>query len=731
MRNKITRRMKLRASVVGVIILFAFLATKMIPDVDPAEKEKIVLDAVMKYIDQLHFSPTELNDETSEVIFSDYLTNLDASKRFLIQEDIDKLLAYNKQIDDDISERKFDFFNASVEVVNNARQRAEQIFKEVNKEKLNHNDSEILEIDGEKRTWSKDEKELKEYWRQLMEYDVLNRYTRNKRNQFDDGKEIPEYSEKEGEDVKLKTEEVKSDSELLTEAKEKSAEQYERWFNNLNKQRRVDLFSTYVNSILGVFDPHTGYFMPKDKEDFNLRMSGTLEGIGARLSTDKDYTKVVSIVPGGPAWKQGELQANDLILKVAQEGEEPIDVTGWNINDVVSKIRGKKGTKVILTVKSINGDFHDVEIVRDVVIFEETYAKSAVIHDSLSQNDIGYIDLPSFYAKFGTKDGKSSAKDINAELIKLRDEDVDGVIFDLRNNGGGSLQDVVDIAGMFIERGPVVQVKARDRSPQVLNDKDPETVYDGPLVVLVNEFSASASEILAAALQDYERAIIIGTPTFGKGTVQRFYNLDRSLRENKDIKPLGEVKITIQNFYRINGGSTQLRGVTPDIILPDNYQHFEMGERDYDHVLDWTEIDPLEYSQNIYKVTNLKYVLDKSSDRVDNHPVFNLIRKNARRLKDNADQSAINLEILSFEEELNKKEEEGKPYKDFFTPLTTFSVSNLNADINHIQSDTSRIARNEAFFENVQKDIYLEEALAIMNDMIHGNEAKLTKSEEE
>jgi carboxyl-terminal processing protease len=711
MRNKITRRMKLRASVIGVIILFAFLATKMIPDVDPAEKEKIVLDAVMKYIDQLHFSPTELNDETSEVIFTDYLSNLDASKRFLIQEDIDKLSAYIKQVDNDIIERKFDFFNASVEVVNNARQRAERIFKEVNKGELNHDDPEILEIDGEKRKWSKDENELKEYWRQLIEYDVLNRYTRNKKNQD--------------------STEVKSDTELLSVAKEKSTEQYERWFNNLNKQRRVDLFSTYLNSILGVFDPHTGYFKPKDKQDFNLRMSGTLEGIGARLSTDKDYTKVVSIVPGGPAWKQGELKANDLILKVAQEGEEPIDVTGWNINDVVSKIRGKKGTKVILSVKSINGEFHDVEIVRDVVIFEETYAKSVIIHDSLSQNKIGYIDLPSFYAKFGTKDGRSSAKDINAELIKLRSENVDGVIFDLRNNGGGSLNDVVDIAGMFIEKGPVVQVKARNRSPQVLNDKDPETVYDGPLVVVVNEFSASASEILAAALQDYERAIIIGTPTFGKGTVQRFYNLDKSLRENKEIKPLGEVKITIQNFYRINGGSTQLRGVTPDIILPDNYQHFEMGERDYDHVLDWTEIDPLEYSQNIYKVSNLKYVHDKSNDRVDNHPVFNLIRKNARRLKDNSDQTSINLEIVSFEEELDKKEEEGKPYKDFFTPLTTFSVSNLSADVNHIQSDTSRIARNEAFFKSIQKDIYLEEALAVMNDMIHGDGAKVTKAEKE
>ena len=703
--------MKLRASIVGVIILFAFLATKMIPDVDPTEKEKVVLDAVMKFIDQLHFSPAELNDNTSETIFSDYLENLDVSKRFLIQEDVDKLSAFTTTIDDDIKERKFDFFNASVEVVNNARNRAEKMFNEINDEDLNYYDEEIIEIDGEKRSWAKDDIELKNYWRQLMEYDVINRYTRNKNNQD--------------------STEIKSDTELLSEAKEKSIEQYERWFNTLGKQRRVDLFSTYVNTIVTVFDPHSGYFMPKDKEDFNLRMSGTLEGIGARLSTDKDYTKVVSIVPGGPAWKQGELQANDLILKVAQEGEEPIDVTGWNINDVVSKIRGKKGTKVILSVKSINGDLHDVEITRDVVIFEETYAKSVIINDSMSQNRIGYIDLPSFYAKFGTKDGRSSAKDIKAELIKLRGEKVDGVIFDLRNNGGGSLQDVVDIAGMFIERGPVVQVKARDRSPQVLSDKDPETVFGGPLIILVNEFSASASEILAAAMQDYKRAIIIGTPTFGKGTVQRFYNLDRSIRENNAIKPLGEVKITIQKFYRINGGSTQLRGVTPDIILPDNYQHFEMGEREYDHVMDWTEIDPLEYSQNTYQIDNLDYVLKKSKIRVDENPTFTLIRENARRLKNNADETAMNLNLPSFEEELDKKEEEGKPYKDYLIPLTTFSISNLNADINYIQSDTSRMARNEVFFKSLQKDIYLEEALSVMNDMIHEDEVKVTKVEKD
>ncbi|MCB0577992.1 MAG: carboxy terminal-processing peptidase, partial [Phaeodactylibacter sp.] len=414
------------------------------------------------------------------------------------------------------------------------------------------------------------------------------------------------------------------------------------------------------------------------------------------------------------------LEEDDIILKVKQEDEEdPIDITGMQINDVVQLIRGKKGTNVTLTIKKIDGTVKNITIERDIVILEEQFAKSLILEGPEKGERIGYINLPSFYADFQNRDGQSSARDIEEELKKLRDEKVDGIILDLRYNGGGSLRDVQKMTGFFIEKGPVVQVKSRWREPEVLRDVDPRVQYDGPLIVMVNTYSASASEILAAALQDYNRAVIVGSKsTYGKGTVQQFLDLDRTISGYNDIKPLGEIKLTISKFFRINGGSNQLKGVEPDIVLPDNFHFIETGERDREYAMEWTEIDPAEYSQGVMHVNNMDELRRRSEARVAQDTTFQKVLANARRLKDQQDFSEYPLQLSAYRSLVKEREQEAKQFDGLFDAEVNHGVSNLKVDLPHIESDESRTARNDDWIKSVTKDVYIKETLNIMHDLI-------------
>ena len=487
----------------------------------------------------------------------------------------------------------------------------------------------------------------------------------------------------------------------------------------MSKRKRSDYLSSYLNAFTNVFDPHSGYYQPKDKENFDIGMSGTLEGIGARLQTDGDYTKVVMIVPGGPAWKQKDLEENDLITSVKQaDEEEAVDVTGFVIDDVVKLIRGKKGTDVTLKVKKVDGSFENITITRDVVVMEESYAKSAILDLPGVADNIGYIKLPRFYADFSGRGGPSCSEDIEKELKKLTKENVNGIILDLRNNGGGSLRDVVTMSGLFIEKGPIVQVKSRGRQPQVLEDEDPKVQYDGPLIVMVNSYSASASEILAAALQDYGRAIIVGSnSTFGKGTVQRFFDLDRAIAGNSEIKPLGEVKLTIQKFYRVNGGSTQMKGVVPDIILPDRFHYMKTGEEEHDYAMEWTEIPAVKYGQKVTNLDRLAEIKAASAKRVAKNEKFNKILEQAKWLKDRSEESAYSLNYETFKNDRDKRDEEAKAYEDMWGENENLNVSNPAVDLAAIESDESKKARNDEWVTAIRKDIYINEVLSIMADM--------------
>jgi len=747
MRFKPTLLMALLA---GVLAIGAFAPFDEVPY---EEREALILHGVLTFIKQAHVNPKPIDDDFSKEVFKSYLKRIDGGKRFLIQEDIDKLKVHELDLDDQANRRTLEFFDVSMELLDDGLSRAESVFNDVIvNHNFDYNKVEAIELDSDKTVFASDEVQLRDYWRKYLKYDIIQKFERKKEAQkneikrrkqleldIHEGRAAPkeladgkidmrlELDIKEGEATPKELADSKplveqTDSELLDKAKEETKENFTDWFIRLHKLRRSDRFETYLGAITNYFDPHTDYFNPKAKQDFDINMGGKLEGIGARLSIDGEYTKVVNIIPGGPAYQGKQLEVDDLIMAVKQEDEEePVDIVGWRIDDVVQKIRGKKGTVVTLTTKKKDGSIIDIKIERDQVIIDESFARSAIIDLPGTANNIGYIKLPKFYSSFENEDGNSCAVDVAKEIEKLKGENVNGIILDLRNNTGGSLSDVVDMTGLFIEEGPIVQVKPKDRAAYVHRDKDPSVQYDGPLIVMTNHLSASASEILAAALQDYERALIVGSKsTFGKGSVQRFFDLDRALQGNSEFKPLGNLKISMQKFYRVNGGSTQLKGVTPDIILPDNYHYIDTGEKEYENALAWTEIEKKEYSQNVVKLQNKSKIVALSNKRVEDDEKFNLILENANRLKVNRDQSEYPISIDAYSSMIETRKEEAKKFEDLYKEDVDFlSVKNVAVDTSYINADESRIGRNDAWIEDLKKDFYLEETLFILRDLIN------------
>jgi carboxyl-terminal processing protease len=580
---------------------------------------------------------------------------------------------------------------------------AQAYYKEILDKPFDFNKDEEIQLDEEKISYAKNSEDLKEAWRKSLKYQTLARMVEMMDNQ--------EKAKEKSDTVKIRSKE-----ELEADARKKVLKSNDDYFKRIKEFDRNDRLSVYFNSITGVYDPHTEFFPPKDKANFDISMSGQLEGIGAQLQEKDGYTKVSSIVPGSASWKQGQLKPGDIILKVAQGSAEPVDIVDMRMDDVLPLIRGKKGTEVRLTVRKPDGSTMIIPLIRDIVVIEESYAQSVILK---GKKNIGYIKLPSFYADFSGKGGRSCSSDIKKELEKLKAENVDGVILDLRYNGGGSLPDVVDMAGLFIDKGPIVQVKQKTGIPQLLEDKDPAVVYNGPLVVMVNSNSASASEIMAAAIQDYKRGVIVGTSpaSFGKGTVQRFYDLDDYLPpQYNTIKPLGQVKITTQKFYRINGGATQLKGVVPDIILPDPYYLLDQGEKEQDYPMAWDEIAPAKYSplKPAYSVEKLK---SASESRVKNSAGFALLNDAAKRLKKQKDNTVVSLNFDKYVAEQKKNKEEAKKMEELDKEIQGIEIMTLKADTEHHGSDSVKVTKTKDFHKALKKDIYLNETVAIINEM--------------
>lgn len=680
------------------------------------DKKALQLTGMLEGLKQYHFLPREIDDTFSKQVFGLYIESLDGYKRFFTQEDIDFLHKHETHIDDQINARTFEFYQDAVDRFNMAITRAEDWHLEILDKPMDFTIVENIETNPEKMKWAPNATALKDRWRLQLKYEVLYRLYEYLDEEIITDPEMEGFVAPPAE----KPEETKTFEQLEKEAREAVKERYVGWFKRIKKSNGQEYFAEYLNSIAMQYDPHTQYFAPVDKANFDISMSNKLEGIGARLQTDKDDTKVMSIITGGPAWKQKELEVNDVIMKVAQADGDPVDVKGMDINEVVSMIRGKKGTEVRLTVRKVDGTTKVISIIREEVQLDESLAKSMIIQHDANPERIGYIRLPRFYADFESQDGRSCASDMAVELQKLKNEGVKGMVIDLRGNGGGSLRDVVTMTGYFIEKGPIVQVQGRGPRPSLHEDRDQTVLWDGPLIILVDEFSASASEIMAAALQDYGRAVIVGSnATFGKGTVQRFFDLDNAITGSNIHKPLGEVKMTIQKFYRINGGSTQLRGVIPDIILPTNYSKLEIGEKELKYAMPFSEIPPSSYDQQIYRADRQIEALKRNSDtRVSQQEHFRLVNENATRLRNQRDQTIYPLELQAYKSLLQDRKTASDRFKDIYAEKSNLQVYNPGQDLIAIQKDSTKIARNDDFKKNIRKDMHLHETLNIMVDMV-------------
>ena len=664
--------------------------------------EDILLRAINMNLQNAHYDPVKIDDQFSEKAFELYIDNIDANKRLLLQSDIDELSYFKTTIDDEIINGTYAFFDKSLELINLRTDLTETFFEEILNQPMNFDKDENADF-GKEIPYTQSEEELKDRWRKYLKYSVLTRL----------------YADKKAQEKSLENKDTsfvpKSMDTLQAIARRSVLKTHRDWYKRIKRLERKDRLSMYVNSITTVYDPHTNYFPPEQKEDFDIQMSGRLEGIGAQLQEKDGYIKITNIIPGGPSSLQGELQANDLILKVTQEGEEPVEIIDWRISDAVKIIRGPKGSKVTLTVRKPDGNEQDITITRDIVVLEETYAKSLVLSDD-DQIKAGYIYLPSFYADFQNPKGRFSWKDVKKEIEKLKEDKVQGIILDLRNNGGGSLDDVVKMGGLFIDKGPIVQVKEKGRPAQILEDRYAGAEWDGALVIMVNEFSASASEIMAAAMQDYKRAIVIGSSsTHGKGTVQRFLPLNRTLR-NKNIPDLGSIKLTIQKFYRINGDATQLKGVRSDVIVPDNYMYLETGEQEHDYPLPWDQIKGSTYERNSYSISDK--IIKKSQSRINKNSTFTLIEENAKRWEKQRENTTYPLNFSAHATAELKEKKEGEKFEKIGkVKIEHFNVSNPNADIEIIEAEESRKKRNTDWINNVSKNPYIYEALQIIEDL--------------
>lgn len=664
-------------------------------------KDKLLIEIVSYVLSRGHFAPAEINDSFSENVYMNYLNSLDGRHQFFLKADINNFNIYKKKIDDQIKASKVDFFNVSYKKFMERMVQVKAFYPSLLETPFDFTEKESIDLDYENVPYAESLSELKKVWRKFLKFNGLSIYA---------GLVEAENDKKDEDD----TYEMKTEVALELETREILKEDMKYFFEVREDLNRADFFSFYVNAIALQFDPHTGYLAPSAKERFDQNISGKFEGIGARLTKRNQEIEIVEIISGGPVWRDKLIEPGDKILKVAQVNETPVDVVGMRLDDVIKLIKGPKGTQVFLTIKKVDGSTQVIPITRDIIELEEAFAKSTIIE----KNDLrfGLIHLPRFYVDFKDYGSRNAATDVKKEIAKLKDQNVEGIVFDLRNNGGGSLQTVVDMAGYFIEEGPIVQVKSTGGQKQVLSDNNSEIDWEGPLVILVNEFSASASEILAAALQDYNRAIVLGSKqTYGKGTVQNVIDLNQIISGNT-YGNLGAMKVTTDKFYRINGGSTQLEGVKSDVVFPNRYAYIDTGEKDQDNPLSWDKINPAEYKIWGSK-DQFEFAIQNSNNRLQDNPFVELINEQAKWIKSRQDDDEISLNYAAYLKKNKKEDEQTDKFKKLNEFESILSFEALPGDLPLIQKDEVSKEKRVRWEETLGKDIYVDEAINILTDL--------------
>ncbi|MDG1327369.1 MAG: carboxy terminal-processing peptidase [Flavobacteriaceae bacterium] len=676
---------------------------------DNPEKDKLLIDLITYVLEKGHYSPKDINDAFSKNIYRNFIAGVDPLKRYLLMSDIEEFKRYETSIDDQIKIKDVTFFNLVYSRLSQRIAEIEKIYPTILEQSFDYKIDEELNVDYDKIAYAKDKKALKNRWRKQLKFSTISNY-------YDlieeNGTVLNEVSKKEQNEDDQKP---KTISEIELEARENTKNSMSEYFDFVNDLESKDYFAIFLNVIVEEFDPHTNYFAPSDRDRFELQMSGKLEGIGARLQKKNDYIKIVEVISGGPAWRGEHVEVGDMIMKVKQEKEkEAVSVVGMRLDDAVKLIKGPKGTKVILTIKRVDGSIEEEIITRDVVEIEETYAKSTLIKKE--DKNYGLIDLRQFYFDMQNYKERNAASDVKKEILRLKDEGMQGLIIDLRGNGGGSLRTAVDMAGLFIKEGPIVQVASSGSKKEVLEDQDDEIVWDGPLVILVNELSASASEILAAAMQDYKRAIVIGSKqSYGKGTVQNLLDLNQWLRNN-DMGDMGSLKLTTQKFYRVNGGSTQLEGVKSDVVMADRYSYINIGEKDYDNPLPYDKIEPADYEVwNGY--LDYEKIIKKSMERMAKSEQLRLIDENAQWIKSRRDITTVNLNYESYKNELESRIDDTKKFDAIDNYDNKLRYESLPFEIELMKQDTTLLEKRKRWHKSLGNDIYIEEGVNILQDL--------------
>jgi len=684
-------------------LLFAFASCSFTEskDFETDNKDKLLIDLITYVLEKGHYSPKQLDDAFSIEIYERFIDGLDPLKRYFLEEDLKRFEAYRLAIDDQLKNKELEFFDLVHQTLVRRIEEAKTTYKEVLADPIKFKSKEI-EVDYDALVYVNTKKELEERWLDQLSLSLLPAYESK--------------LEKFAREQSIEKEEL--DKKFLKEAEEEAREELiktlDEYYTFIDELDRDDYFASFLGAVAETFDPHTSYMAPSDKDRFDISMSGKFEGIGARLQKKPEGTTIVEVISGGPVWRGKLLEVGDQILKVRQEDGEAVDISGMRLDDAIQLIKGPKGTNVFLTVKRVTGVVEEVAVVRDVVELEESYAKSTTIVDD--NQKFGLINLPKFYVDFEDYSNRNAATDIKLEIERLKEENVEGIILDLRDNGGGSLQTVVDMAGYFIEEGPVVQVKASGNRKEVQEDNDASVVYDGPLVILVNELSASASEILAAAMQDYKRAIILGSSsTYGKGTVQNVIPLSNIIRSN-DLGDLGALKLTTQKFYRITGESTQLKGVSSDIVMPDRYAYVDVGERDQDNPLAWDRIQAANFT-TWDKQIDFDRVISNSNERLKANEYVSLLEEEAQWIKQQRDDHTATLGLEEYrkeKEELRERTERFKKLNDYDSKL---SFSSLKYEEALFTKDSVLREKRNRWHKELARDLYVEEAVNVLKDL--------------
>lgn len=701
--KRIVEYMKRNYKIILLVTALSAVLWSFIPsnkNIEDPEKDKLLIELLTYVLERGHYSPAEINDDFSKEVYKKYINGIDPTKRFFIQPDVDEFLKYEERIDDLIKNKDLTFFELTNSRLLKRISESRAIYEAILSKPFDFSKEETINVDYEKIPYAKNKKELKERWRKQLKLSVLSKVTDKLELEETKAKDDSTYTKKSFETIEK-------------EARESSEKSLNEYFDFIEKELdRNDWFSIFLNAIVERFDPHSFYFSPDDKDKFDISMSGKFEGIGARLQKKNDAVEITELISGGPAWRGKKLEAGDVILKVGQGDEEPLDIAGMRLDDVVKKIKGPKGTEVRLTIKKVNGTIEVISIIRDEVETEETFAKSSTVEKDGKK--FGIIYLPKFYISFDNKDERDAYKDVALEIERLKEEGIEGLVIDLRGNGGGSLQTVVNMTGLFIEKGPVVQIRTSGGKQEVLSDKDPAVQWDGPLVVMVDNYSASASEIFAAAIQDYKRGVVIGSKhTYGKGTVQNIIDLNQFVRGNS-YGDLGALKTTVQKFYRINGGSTQREGVLSDIVLPDRFSYLDMGERDEDNALPWDKISPAKYET----VSNgFNEIIARSKVRIDSNKQFKLIKENAKWIFDRKDDNDFSLNLNEFEAELDSADAQIERFKPISEYRNGMKFNSLPYEVAIFSKDSILKEKRLRWHEDMQKDVYVDEALNILDDL--------------